>query len=483
MAVTTQPADLASNRQGETPRIAVAVAPTKLTATVRLSRPEEGQSVITADAIREALSSKGITFGVDTAAIESLAAQPRFDEEVVIARGQDPVTGKDARLIIKIKTVQDFTPKEDADGRIDYKDLDFVQNAVKGQVLAEKIPAAAGVAGIDVFGKPVSARNGSDIRLPAGANTVSSEDGLKLMAGTDGSISYANRQISIHELHIVGGDVCIQTGNIKHTGSLVIQGKVETGFEVFARGNIEIGKNVDDAKVVCQGNILVKGGVLGSRKGMLKADGDIHCKYVDDQMIIAGNDLYVGGELYNSVVTAKNRIIVTGSKGRIVGGKIMAGNEIRSTCLGSDAGTRTELHVGFDVELMKKYHDLTGEIKVLKDNAERVKDGLYTLYRLQLNQKLTPEQLDTLKKLEDFKNNLPAHEQELLAAKKTLEEEIQRNHSARIIAEKRVYPGVILYFGIIYKEITDIMGPSYFQITGSTITWEEYKPSRHDARA
>jgi uncharacterized protein len=458
----------------------VFVASHKLSASIRLSPQADGEAAVTFEDIKTELKKKGITYGINEDAIQRLVANPTFTEEVEIAHGKEPVSGKDARLNIKIKTVPDLSPKEDADGRIDYKDINFIQSAAKGQVLVEKIVATAGTPGTDVYGSPVSAKTGSDVKLPVGTNTTISEDGMNLIAAADGSIIYANRRISVNELHIIGGDVCIVTGNIKHNGSLIIHGKVEPGFEVLALGNIEIGKDVTDAKIISGGNIMVKGGFLGNRRGLLKSEGDIHCKYVDDQIVAAGHDIYVGGELFNSMITARNKVMVFGSKGRIVGGKVMAGNEIRATCLGSESGTKTELQVGFDAQLMKKYQQVNHDLKAIQENTERVKEGLYTLYRMQLNRKLSPDQTNTLAQLEELKKSLPGQEKELLALKASLEIEIQRNQTAKIIAEKKVYPGVILQFGVVYREINDVMGPSYFQISGSTITWEEYRAGKSD---
>jgi hypothetical protein len=460
--------------------IIVIIAPNKLAASVKVPCPEEGQPPYSPEDIKQALAHNGVTYGVDEKAINDLIENSQFDKAVVVARGQEPVAGNNANLVFKFSKVQEFKPKEDKDGRIDYRDLDFIQSATKGQVLVEKIPPTEGTPGTDILGQPVSARSGRDVKFPAGPGTAVSEDGTKLLATIEGAIVYASRIIKINDVHTIGGDVCIETGNIKHNGSLIIRGKVDSNFEVVAKGDIEIAKSVDDAKLVSGGNIMVKGGFLGSNRGLLKADGDVTVKYVNDQKIISGNDVRIGGEAFNTSIMAKNRVIVSGSRGRIVGGRIMAGDEIKATCLGSDAGTKTELQVAYDAELMKRYHEVVTEIKALEENAERVKEGLYVFYRLQMDGKLTPEKQAALKKLEEFKEGLPEARKDLENRKKALENEIQKNKNARIIAVKKVYPGVILQFGIVYKEITDSMGPTIFLMDNNKIYREEYKPGKDD---
>lgn len=458
--------------------IRVIVASGKLTAWVNVPWPVEGQKPPDPEDIKNALQKKNITFGIDEKAVNDIVNDSIFDKDVMVARGKDPVSGNDARLIFKFDKVQELKPKEDAEGRIDYKDIDFVQNATKDQVLVEKVPLTEGIPGTEVFGEPVSARSGRDVNLPAGPNTKASEDGLKLLAAIDGAVVYAGKMVKINDVHSIGGDICVETGNIRHNGSLIIRGKVDSGFEVIAKGDIEIAKNVADAKIVSGGNIMVKGGFSGSRNGVLKSTGDIHCKYIDNQVADAGGNVYIGGEVFNSLITAKDRVFVSGQKGRIVGGRVMAGDEIKATCMGSDAGTRTELQVAYDAKLMKQYNEIISELKALDENAERVKEGLYVFYRLQMDNKLTAQKQKALEKLEAFKKNLPRAKEDLQAKREAIETEIQKNKRARIVAVQKVYPGVILQFGIIYKEITDEMGPTIFYLDGAAIHREEYKPGK-----
>ncbi|MEE9442112.1 MAG: FapA family protein [candidate division Zixibacteria bacterium] len=460
--------------------IRVTIVPDKMTATIRIPWPSEDNPPPTPDEIKQALNTHKISFGIDEELIEKIVTDSLYDQDITIATGKQPVKGLDAQLEYKFEEIQKLQPKEDDEGRIDYKDISFVRCTEKDQLLVVKSPANEGIPGTNVLGEKVSAKTGKDIKLPAGQNTRISDNGLELYADCNGSLVTSGRRINVNEIHIIGGGVNTKTGNIKHNGSLIIKGSVEANYEVIAKGDIEIYKNVEDAKIISGGSIMVKGGFWGSRNGLLKAATDVHCKYVDDQIIGAGHAIYVGGEVFNSLLTAHERVIVKGSKGRIVGGKIMAGDEIKATILGSEAGTRTKLQVAYNAELMKKYRTVINEIKQLNENEERVNEGLYAFYRLQMDGKLAPNKEAALKKLEAFKKNLPAQKEKFAKQKEALETKIQQNQNAKIIAIKKVYPGVVLHFGIIYKEITDEMGPSLFQLSGGTITHGEFKPGKGD---
>lgn len=459
------------------PPMRVVVSPNKMSAIVRIPWPGEGDDPPTAEGILDGLKEKNIVFGINESAIEKLIAESQYDTNVEVAAGTPPQPGHDATLQYNFEEFQKLQPKEDVDGRIDYKDINFVRTAEKGQVLAEKTPAQDGIPGINVYGEEVAAPSGKDIKLVLGQNTRWSDDGLQIIADADGSIVTTSKQISVSEVHTIGA-VNTETGNIKHNGSLIIKGNVEANFEVMAKGDIEIYKNVADAKVISGGNIMVKGGFLGSRNGLLQAVGDIHCKYINDQIVKAGQDLFVGGEVFNSLVTANHQVKVNGSKGRIVGGKVQAKDEVMATCFGSDAGTKTEIQVAYDSKLMKCYKEVKTQLAQLEENLKRVDEGLVVLYRLQIDNTLNPQKQAALSKLEEFKQAYPQRKKELTSKRLELEKQIQQNQAARIIAIQDVYPGVIIQFGIIYKEIVDRMGPSYFCLENNSIVHREYKPGK-----
>ncbi len=456
--------------------IQVIIEPNKLSASVRISWPDDSTPNTTVKNILDELKAKNVTFGIDKQAVDNIIATSEFDAKVKIASGISPQPGKDASVRYLFDSTKELRPKEDSDGRIDYKDINFIQTAEKGQALVEKSPPTDGIPGTNVHGESVSAPMGKDVKLPTGTNTQVSDDGLQVIANVDGSIVTAGKKININEVQTIGG-VNTTTGNITHNGSLIIRGNVEANFEVVVKGDVEIHKNVSDSKILSGGNIMVKGGFLGSQNGLLQSKGDIHCKYVNDQIIKADQNVYIGGEVFNSLITAGEQVHVTSSKGRIVGGKIQAKDEIIATCLGSDAGARTELQVAYDPKLMKSYHEIKTELQQMEENLERVDEGLVVFYRLQMDGKLDGQKEVALKKLEDYKKNSPSRQVQLKKKKREVEKEIQQNQMARIIAIKEVNPGVIVHFGIIYREITDKMGPSYFSLQGNTIVHEEYRPS------
>ena len=449
-------------------RVKIMVASDKLSATMILSAPRDDEPPYTLDEIREALNAEGIVFGIKEQEIMRAVEGQISATPISIAEGTKPDRGIPARLHYHFETDQKLTPKEDEDGRIDYRDISFIQNTHEGDLLVTKEPPQRGLPGKNIYGDEIQGPIGRDQHIKRGANTVISEDGLELKASATGSIVYQRGKVSVSTVTTINGDLDFSVGNIDAAGSVKITGDIKTGFTVNVDGNLEVGGNVEDSTLVVKGNILVKGGFFG-KEGSMHADNDIVCKYAEGQKLSAGNDVIVGGEIINCKVQAGDKIIVKGKKGKILGGELRALMEIRAAVIGSEAFTPTLLHVGFDADLMRQYHEVLAEIKRINEDGCRVKTALYGLYRAQMDGKLSAEKQVALKKLQEFQTNMPVELEELGKKKTALEEELAQFKDARVVAEEKIYPGVKAYFGIVYREIEEERQRCKLQLEGQQV--------------
>ena len=73
----------------------------------------------------------------------ALSTIPRFGERLLAAEGVKPANGADARIVYNFQVQHDVQLKE-KNGRVDFKELDLVQNVVAGQVVARKEPRGEG---------------------------------------------------------------------------------------------------------------------------------------------------------------------------------------------------------------------------------------------------------------------------------------------------------------------------------------------------
>lgn len=449
-------------------RVKITVASDKLSATMILSAPREDELPYTLDEIREALAAEGIVFGIKEDEIQRAVEGQITAAPITIAEGTKPDRGIPARLHYHFDTDQKLTPKEDEDGRIDYRDISFIQNIHEGETLVTKEPPQRGLPGKNIYGEEIQGPLGRDQHIKRGANTSISDDGLTLTASATGSIVFQRGKVSVSAVTTINGDLDFSVGNIDAAGSVKITGDIKTGFTVKVDGNLEVGGNVEDSQIEVKGNILCKGGFFG-KEGSMRADNDIVVKYAEGQRLNAGNDIIVGGEIINCRVQAGDKIVVKGRRGKIIGGELRALVEIRAAVIGSEAFVPTLLHVGFDANLMKQYHEVLAEIKRINEDGCRVKTALYGLYRQQMDGKLSAEKQIALKKLQEFQSNMPSELEALDKKKAALEEELAQFKDARVIAEEKIYPGVKAYFGIVYREVEEERQRCKLQLEGQQV--------------
>lgn len=465
----TQNADTTTRR-----RIRVTITKDSMKAVIVISRPETEEPSITLDEVMDALTQAGVVNGIDDEAIADGVTMCTYEKPIEVAKGEPPVKGADTEFEFLFQTDNRFQPQESEEGNIDYRDMKYIQNTHKDDILVRKKEPTDGVNGRGVDDRELVAPRGRNLPFNNGENTRISEDGLELSSTVDGAIVFARGRVSVKDVMIINC-VDFNVGNIDAVGSLRVSDKINTGFTVNVGGDLEVGGNVDDAKIHVKGNILVRGGFLGAGEGEMHADGDITIKHAVGQRLSAGGSIYVAGELLNCHVTAKDSVIVKGRKGKIVGGEVNAGKRIEAAVIGSDAGTATSLTVAFDAEAMRLFHESRHEIARLKADDERVKENLVQLYKLQMAGKLNKHQEAGLAKLEEFKKSVP----EALAAvekkKAEVEERLKKLCDSKIIATEVMHAGVTAHVGVLVKELDEDLLCVQLSQDGHRVVEEKYK--------
>jgi len=346
------------NEQGEKAlirrRVKVTIPKDRLTASINISPPTSDEPPVTEQEVFKSLQDAGVVYGIDNDKVVWSVAERRFGEPIEVAQGKPMVQGKHTEFEYFFQTENRFQPQEDEDGRIDYRDMGYIQNATKDMLMIRRTLPQEGTPGVGVDGQPIDAPRGRNIPFNHGENIRVSEDGLELYANCDGAIVFSRGRVAIKDVMQIK-DVDFNVGNIDCVGSVRVTGNICSGFSVRVGGDLEVNGGIEDATVYCAGNILVRGGMFGGGEGSVTAEGDITVKYAQGSKISAGGDVVVGGELLNCQVTARGNVLVKGRKGKIAGGEINAAKEIQAHEIGSDAGTQTVLTVAFDENLMRAY--------------------------------------------------------------------------------------------------------------------------------
>jgi len=315
------------------------------------------QGTVSRQALDEAMAVHGIVNGINEAALGSITDGTYTPGlPVVIARGKPPRKATAPQLEYR------FEPNEirmsfREDGSVDFRDVMRLSCAHKGDVLACKGAPTPGEKGWTVTGEEIGFVIEPDPSLPAGANTVVSDDGAELRAAIDGHIEIHNGLICVEKVLVIEGNVDYRVGNIDFDGSVVIGGDVMPEFRVSAKGNIEVYGSVDDATIETDADLVVRYGIFSKGRGSIHAGGDVKAWHFENVEVHARR-IYVTSSAINCQLNAREFIEVGGLPGTLVGGVATARDYVYANSIGSDLGTRTEVIVGDTTELDSQIGEL-----------------------------------------------------------------------------------------------------------------------------
>lgn len=446
----------------ELKKIKVSVTNKGLEAYINVPSPsseQEGVKALTIDDARNALQSAGVIEGIIETELERIFKESLFDRDILVARGIPAKDGEDSRLDYLFQADKESGPKEDEDGRIDYKELSFLINVAKGDNLCLLHPPTPGEPGKTVTGEVIKQREGLEKKSPQGPNTeFSPQDPNLLIASSDGCVSVSKSGlIEVKSKHDIKGDVNFSTGNINIVGSLVVRGDIKSGFKVKVTGDLEVGGCIEDAEIEVGGDLLVKKGFLGRGKGIIRSQGNVTIKFVQGQQIFCGGDLTVGGELMHTKTRVNGNVLANSSKGAIIGGIVEAEGSIEATQIGNLSYSQTEIIVGANFKLQERLLQIDEEIEKLKVNQEKVKNALYNLSRLriQLKGNLPPAQQTLFERLQETNRYYPQYQQNLLKEREQIEKEISAHKDSYVRVNKNLFPGVKVIIGKIPRIFND----------------------------
>lgn len=436
----------------------------KMRVTCRFYPPSVGGAKMTAKDIISDLAFRKVVFGIDEKVIEAFLTDRQYCTDYVIATGLQPVHGRDAKIEYFFNINKNLQPKRNEDGSVDYKELNTISHVSKGDILARLIKEDPGTPGKNVFGDEIKPRTVKTLRLEFGNNISVNEERTEIYSDVTGHATYINGKVFVSDVFQVPADVDNSVGNIDYDGSVEIRGNVKGGFTVRATGDIIIDGVVENAYVESTaGQIIVKRGIHGMHRGVLKAATNVMAKYIENATVYAGG--FVEAEaILNSDISATGEVRVHGKKGLINGGTVRAGRSIEVEYAGTEMGTFTTLEVGIEPEKKQRYLDLSKEVakrgkeledmKVIINNYAAILKKGETLPKDKLlyMQSLAAEYKDKKEELEPMRDEMRAIHVELM--------ESDRSY---IAVTRTIFPGVVLSISDLNYHIKDKMNYCKFK--------------------
>lgn len=394
----------------------------------------------------QAVQNENVAYGILNSAVEDVV-KFKLNKPTVIAKGKSSIPGKDAEIRYLFESgVFRKASIEDEAGRIDFRQVQTVQNVNTGQVIAEKTPATPGEPGIDVRGRELPAIPGKDKAIKLGKNVAWSTDGLSLVATSGGEPIMVGGKVSIQPVHEIKGDVNFDIGNINFSGNIIIHGNIESGFVIEAEGDVTIYGNVDSADIKAGGNLFIQGGISGMDKTEIFCGGDFSAKYIEHATVVCEGTITAKESIMYCQINADAKVIVEGGKGLLVGGVIRSGEEISAKTIGSRLGTVTELEVGVRPKTKLELQELETQIRNNNESLDKAEKAIVILSKIPNLPDDRKEMFQNLVKTTyALKSQLAedeTHRQELLN-----EIQSRSKEKGRIRIKETIYPGVRVSMG------------------------------------
>ncbi|NLY66332.1 MAG: DUF342 domain-containing protein [Tissierellia bacterium] len=408
-----------------------------------------------------------IKVGLNIEKVKKVLYDGITNERIQIAEGIPPIDGKDGYIKYNFDIKKKGTPKILEDGSVDYKELDIINNVAVGEILAEIIPPQEGKPGKKVTGETIPYKRGKEPKINYGKNVYLSKNNNALIAKKSGLVTFINNKLVVLDVYEVD-NVDNSVGNINFDGTVIVKKNVLNGFKITAKGDVQVNGIIEGGYIENTGNVIVKRGIQGYNKLVVRSLGNITSKFIENAKIISEKDIYAEMILH-SEVSCKGSVNLYGRRGLIVGGVVRSGKEICAKTVGSVMHTTTILEVGIDPEIKDRLENIKHEINVKENELKKIIKTYKLLERLKKANRLDNKKDQLYKKVEKTKIVLMEELERLNNEYMQLNKQIMSITEGKIKVLDVVYPGVKVIIGNSSFTVREEMKRCTFYIEGGEI--------------
>lgn len=299
----------------------------------------DGEEEITEEYILQCMEEQGIKAGIKKDVIQTILLEVPYGKEYVVAEGKPAKQGEAGYYEFFFETEKkEYHPKILEDGSVDYSvQRELVQ---KGDLLAKYHPATIGKFGYTVFASIVAPIPAKELP-PLHVSGVENVEGV-YYATTNGEAGYRDDTLVVNDILTIEGDAGNATGTITFTGDIHVRGDVMAGVKMKAGGSVLIDGVVEGAFIEAGKDIVVRQGIHGQQKGVIRAKGSVCSAFIEEATVEAGENISFNSAYY-SVLKAGEEIHGEGRSGNILGGTATAGKGIYVKSSGNATEVRTKL--------------------------------------------------------------------------------------------------------------------------------------------
>lgn len=428
-------------------RLTLNISEDKLTVEAQISHPRPGGGELTLAEVYRDLEESNITFGIDEKLISRVLSERLYGSKFIIASGRKASEGREARIQYNFETERQKPFMELKYGRINLKELNFIQNCKPGDVLAQLIPAEPAVDGFDVFGNCFPAEtHGEPAELKFGANAHIEDE--KILSDIQGNVILNGDVVEVEEVVVVD-NVDYETGNIDFDGSVEIKGTIADGFTVKASGDIEVGKCIGRSYLEAGRNVVLKAGINGDREGRIKCGGNLLARYLESCSISSAGDVLIEEVVMNSQIDTEGSLFLTGKRAELIGGFAIVARELHCKKLGNMYDAKTNVIMGVRPAIIEEFFELKKTLDICRERLDKLDEQKMQLKALRPADREGAAKI--LKALDQAERDIAGTAADIsrrIKEMQELREKIQPFDKSYILAEERVFKGVRISFGL-----------------------------------
>lgn len=342
----------------------------------------------------------------------------------------------------------------------DVYSLGYVQNAIRGQVLAELVPLDEVTEMRDprfILSKP---------EFPQGANTcVAPAYPRFLLSAVNGYVFYLEGKITVKNLLNVRKDVSFETGNIFFVGNMAIHGSVRAGFAVQGN-NVRILGMLEGGVARARRDMMIDGGARGGAGGHGKIDagGKLMTLFLERVEARAHDNMVVKKNCLHCAVYAGSNLVV---QEKLYGGVVNAyGSVYVGEQIGNRADLSTRIYLGYAPHRIRQLEKID---KIIGDLSQSI------THLTAIAGHLPPEANEASRKLHEQRSQrsqLITRREELW---NTLALDEQSVQNCRLICPGTIYPGVEIAIGRAFTTLVDRKTCVAFRLEGEDIIAEPWE--------
>jgi len=440
----------------------VELSDSDMLATMHVTGPFGGKQISPVE-IMQALANAHVTKGINKLALKKMLSLstdlPKGEAvEQPVARGLQPVNGKDAQFVPMVEDANTrvLAPqeKDNKTHKVDMRDLGETITVEQGQAIMKRIPATNGKQGYTVVGVSIPPQAGNDKILKEGKGSNIDRDNPNLLRASQSGMPIIRESTIDVDPSLILKNVDVTTGHIKFKGSLIVSGNIEAGMVVRATGSVTVGGFIESADVQAQEDIIVGKGIIGhavdegeDKACVVKTNGNIKSKYSQFAFLQAMGNIDL--ELYcmscTTMCTGDLTVKDANNKhGTLSGGIARVGGKVECFNLGVEGDTATT------IQAFVKYNKYKQGLAELRERYKVVQDKTMDAVRQEMELMKRPKEERSEREIVGIQN-LKKKNNVLIEQTKTkienAESELERLLELNTIKANKVFTRVSIQYG------------------------------------